>query len=194
MKRRFEEFFSRLREITPIKTQADLARELGVGRASISIAKNKDVVPSRWIFELSRRFGINPTYLIEGKGEPFLSGGEECILIKRMSPSLEIKEWGELKTYGSRWGRGEILWFEVRVKGMEPTLSRGDIALIEPCEEIETGEVYLLLYRGAPLLRRVERYGEKLLLISDNDRYPHLEVREGDVKIMGVVRHLIRSL
>ena len=66
----FEAFFKRLCSETEIKNQSQLARELDVGRAAVSLAKRKDSVPARWILDLSARFGLNPLWLEQGKGFP----------------------------------------------------------------------------------------------------------------------------
>lgn len=58
------------RMITSIggKTQADLGKALGVAQASISDAKRKGKIPSEWFLKLSARNGLNPNWLLTGKG------------------------------------------------------------------------------------------------------------------------------
>lgn len=70
MSKGFESFFKRLCAETEIKNQSQLARELDVGRAAVSLAKRKDSVPARWILDLSNRFGLNSLWLEKGKGFP----------------------------------------------------------------------------------------------------------------------------
>ncbi len=75
----FESFFSRLCSETEIKNQSQLARELDVGRAAVSLSKRKDSVPARWILDLSAKYGLNPLWLEQGKGfpRPEGTGGDE---------------------------------------------------------------------------------------------------------------------
>ena len=60
----FKEFFNRVVKFTPIENQSQLAKELGVGRAAVSIAKQKNAVPYKWILELSEKYKINPSLLV----------------------------------------------------------------------------------------------------------------------------------
>ncbi len=193
---RFEDFFHRLQGLTPIKNQADLARELGVGRAAISIAKQKDVIPSKWLFELSEKFGVNPTYLLEGKGPSFVGEGDTSIVVKRFLGVEEGVKWGTLHLHeaGFKQGSSEIWFMEVKTRAMEPLICRGDIAIIEPGRCLEYGEIHLLRYGHRICLRRIEPHGEKLLLMADNDTYPPLETREEDIEAIGIVRYVFKRL
>ena len=191
---KFEDFFNRLQELTPINTQADLARELGVGRAAISIAKQKDAIPSKWIFELSEKFGLNPAYLLEGRGPAFTGEREVLVALKKFSSEDEIPQWGTLHVMEEQEIPSEMWLMEIKTRSMEPSFSPGDIVIIEPCSILEYGRIHLVRYKGKLYLRRAEPYGEKLLLIADNDRYPALEVMEEDIEVIGIAKYLFRTL
>ena len=68
----FEAFFKRLCSETEITNQSQLARELDVGRAAVSLAKRKDSVPARWILDLSAKYGLNMAEIsqISSTGSP----------------------------------------------------------------------------------------------------------------------------
>ncbi len=191
---KFEDFFNRLQELTPINTQADLARELGVGRAAISIAKQKDAIPSKWIFELSEKFGLNPAYLSEGKGPAFIGDKEVLVVLKKLASGDEPLQWGTLHLMEEGGIPSEMWLMEIKTRSMETSLSPGDMAIIEPCSSLEYGKIHLVRYKEKFYLRRAEPYGEKLLLIADNDRYPALEVMEEDIEVIGIARYLFRKL
>src|SRR6056297_1791083 len=66
----FQEFFDRLRQYTPIQNQSQLAQALDVGRAAITLAKGKDIVPSKWILDLAQKYSLNSDWLASGQGNP----------------------------------------------------------------------------------------------------------------------------
>lgn len=99
-----DEILDRMIKAIGGKTQADLGKALGVAQASISDAKRKKKVPPEWFLKLCTGRGLNPNWLLTGKGpvvipeedlEPF-----DVSLLKKV---IEI--------------------VEKRLKGKEPALS-----------------------------------------------------------------------
>lgn len=66
----FIEFFERVRSVTEVESQADLARALDLDPSSISAAKTRNNVPKSWAFKIGALYGVNPEWLFSGKGEP----------------------------------------------------------------------------------------------------------------------------
>ncbi|MFW6143264.1 MAG: helix-turn-helix domain-containing protein, partial [Desulfovermiculus sp.] len=66
----FESFFSRMCQATDIQNQSHLAQALGVGRAAISLAKQKNAVPWKWVFTLAEAYNLNSTWRATGNGTP----------------------------------------------------------------------------------------------------------------------------
>ena len=58
---------SRIREATGARTQADIARILGIKQPSIAAAIRTGRVPARWYMALMRQ-GISPTWIESGTG------------------------------------------------------------------------------------------------------------------------------
>ena len=69
----FEAFLKRIYETTGIGSQAELAEALDVNRSAISQARRKDTIPSKWLLQLFRTYGLNPDWAETGSGQPFLS-------------------------------------------------------------------------------------------------------------------------
>ncbi len=53
-------------------TQVELANFFGVKQSSISDAKRRKTIPSRWLIKLLRLKGVNPEWVITGRGARFL--------------------------------------------------------------------------------------------------------------------------
>lgn len=62
----------RVFEAAGCRTQAELADFLGIRQSSISDAKKRGSIPPDWLLTLWRKRGINPEWILTGKGGQFL--------------------------------------------------------------------------------------------------------------------------
>jgi hypothetical protein len=69
----FEAFLRHLREATGIRTQIELAEELGIRQSSISDAKRRGQIPAAWLLTLLYKRGLNPVWLTTGQGARYLA-------------------------------------------------------------------------------------------------------------------------
>jgi len=69
----FNEQMERIKLITGIRTQAELADLLGVKQSSISDARKRGRVPSGWLVTLMRYKHANPEWIATGKGPEVFS-------------------------------------------------------------------------------------------------------------------------
>ncbi len=201
----FDDFFLRVTQLTPIKNQAQLAKELGVGRAAISIAKQKNTIPPKWIFELSSRYGINPSYLLSGQGEPYIgtSETEKNIIIEPMTSDkisisnqiLNIKLIGiETKLLGETG----YFYIIMQENSMYPHILPGDFLIVKKSQTFKPGDIGVIelsIDQGPiMLIRRISANENSLILIADNDRYPILAYKKDNIKILGKVIGIYRKI
>ena len=208
MKNGFESFFDRLCTETEIGSQSQLARELDVGRAAVSLAKRKDSVPARWILDLSAKYGLNPLWLEQGKGFPRPDSGaddgpgylEVPKVRARLSAgggSFETESQVEgYYSFRADWLRtrgnpSNMVLMEVVGNSMEPELREGDMVLIdESRSDVLSGSIYAVGVEDTVMVKRVERLPGTLVLRSDNVDYSpiHLSGDELDnVRVIGKV-------
>ncbi len=61
--------------------QADFAREIGASRSALNTyLSGSRIVPSPCLLQLSRQYGIDPVWILEGNGESGLTSQEEALL------------------------------------------------------------------------------------------------------------------
>ena len=58
----------RIRAVTGCETQRELGRFLGINQSAISDAKRRGTIPAEWLLTLLRGKGINPDWILTGKG------------------------------------------------------------------------------------------------------------------------------
>ena len=67
----FDRAWRRVRELTGLKTQAELAHTLGVTSSGISDAKKRGTFPLEWIYKLGLHYmGLDVNYILYGRKSP----------------------------------------------------------------------------------------------------------------------------
>ena len=155
---------------------------------------------------LARFFGVDEGEL----GEP--AGGSDAAYAGQRRPS----DWAEIPRlalgasagpgahagdeatidhlrFTSRWLRGNgldpAMLSAIRVEGdsMDPTLRDGDDILVDRTPRNLRSGIHVLRLDDVLLVKRLERAGGDLRLISDNPAYPTIERAAGEVELIGRV-------
>ena len=99
---------------------------------------------------------------------------------------------GQLR-FSARWlkanGLNAAMLSAIEVEGdsMDPTLRDGDEILVDRTPRALRSGIHVLRLDDVLLVKRIERAGERVRLISDNRAYPEIERAAGDVEILGRV-------
>jgi len=167
--------------------------------------------PAAFLESVCREFGADPSWLLLGEEsagtgsdgcEPFGDGREDYALIPLLESRVTAGPEGEI-LYGEIADRYPFkkMWikklvgtdperegglFLIRVRGdsMSPTISQGEMVLVDSCEaergEVLAGRIYLvILPDGTAALKRlvlsVDETGSKLVGLPDNTTYRPFE-------------------
>jgi len=105
----FHEIFTRIRGLTPIRTQRHLAEILHVQQVTISRNKKANNFPLKWIDKINDVFGFtNSQYLLTGKGvKPESTGGIKETFEERFREARE--------KYGSKEKLAQALSVDVNI-------------------------------------------------------------------------------
>ncbi len=68
----FNDIFRRFQLVSGTRTQAELAKILGIRQSSISDAKKRNSVPAEWYLKFFEQSGVNPDWLKKGRGPTYL--------------------------------------------------------------------------------------------------------------------------
>lgn len=214
----FQAFFQRLTRETEIASQSDLARVLGLGRAAVSLAKRKDQVPSRWVLDLARQYGLNPVWLGSGLGAARLAApapaaqaaDEEFERVPKVQARLcagdgsfetegQVEGW---QAFRSDWLRARgnprrMVLMSVVGRSMEPEIRDGDTVLIDQSRsEVLAGGIYAVGVEDTVMVKRIEKLPGELVLRSDNPEYTPIHLA-GDqlrnVRVIGKVLWVSRE-
>lgn len=91
---------------------------------------------------------------------------------------------------------GEFFGLKIKGDSMEPRIREGDVVIVRKQDDAETGDVVVAMINGDDATcKRLKKYGEGIMLISNNPAYePFIfnydEIREKPVRIVGKVIEL----
>ncbi|MCK5836959.1 MAG: helix-turn-helix transcriptional regulator [Desulfobacula sp.] len=205
---KIDALMKRILDVTGIRSQSELAKELEIDRSGITHARNKNKLPDKWIVKLYRKFGFNPQWIETGIGNVFLrTHSDDDVefkyiprVVARLSAGTGSFECDEnVKDYLSfqtKWlaakgSANNMVAMEVFGQSMEPVIREGDTVLIDQSQKnILAGAIYAVGVEDTILVKRLEKHPNKLVLCSDNKDYDpiYLEREDADkIRIIGKV-------
>ncbi|MEF8822961.1 MAG: LexA family transcriptional regulator [Desulfohalobiaceae bacterium] len=208
----FQAFFERLKSVSFIQNQSQLAHFLQVGRASVSLAKHKNQVPNRWIVTLASELNLNADWLARGRGTAYLepqSGESRPARIRRVEPQLDTN--GEFRAADPQdpqslqldahildgLGNAEqMVALAIREEGMHPEIRSGDLVLLDQSvQAVQPTRIHALGIGGGVVLRRLDRLPHGTVIYADNPSYPSSVVKNEEwqsVRLLGRVVFVCR--
>lgn len=211
----FHSFYQRLITEGIITSQKELASLLDIKGSAISQAKKRKIAPRAWITEISEKMNLTPEWIKTGNGEkyfdkPYDSNHSFEIVPKvraRLSAgdgSFDVDQkisdyYSFQKIWLHKKGSPEnMVLMDIAGNSMEPELKNGDTVLVDRSKtEILAGAIYAVGVEDTVLIKRVEKLPDKLVLISDNEKYSPTYITGDDinrVRILGKVIWICREI
>lgn len=192
------------------KSDADLARYLGVSTPVVSGYRQRQTVPLEQCVKIAERTGVSLDWLILGKGE--MKGGsggaaefDDADAVWVPLYDVELSAGSGIEVYGERiiqrvpfaksWLQGEglhagnLACLPVHGDSMEPTLQHGDIVLVNH-EKTRGDGVFVIRMGNALRVKRLQwLVNGDLRISSDNPIYQTEQITPaelaGDFDILG---------
>lgn len=205
----FDSFLRRVFEATGIASQTELASALKINRSAITQARKKDAIPSKWILQLYRAFGLNPDWLETGSGPTFLKQTTPDDSIFKNVPKVKARlnagggsfEVGsEIKGYygfrkdwlATKGNMNKMVLMDIFGNSMEPELKDGDTVLIDESQkDILAGAVYAVGVDDTIMVKRLEKHPNKLVLHSDNKEYSPIYLQGSEINSVRIIGKVI---
>jgi SOS-response transcriptional repressor LexA len=200
------EVLKRMMRLVGGSNQAELGVAIGVSQASISDAKRKGKIPPEWLVKMATERGVNPVWVLTGHGQmkiespslfnvsagpdlrrvpviSFVQAGDWTEAIEEFSPSEAEEFVAVTSSVGPRT-------FGLRVVGnsMEPEFWAGEIVIVDPDREAETGAfVVAKINNDEATFKQLIKDGGSVFLRPLNSAYPIMDVTGRDLRIVGRV-------
>lgn len=193
-------------------TQTELASKVGVKRQSVYKWVHGISAPKgdNLLRKVADALDVAPSYLFFGEDQAFLSdkanssddgyvsipyldisgscgGGEEGNdappLIKLIRVS---RPWLNQNAPSANWGRLKLIGADG--DSMLPTIAEGDVVLIDTAEQtIRSDAIYCLRRFNDLFIKRVQRIPGGYRMISDNSKYPPVDVLGGEQENFAII-------
>jgi len=86
------EIISRLSVALGVTSQRKLAQALGISPARVTDAKNRKNIPAEWLVKLALDHGINPGWVMSGKGPQKIESSENGKVVATFEPGDKAKK------------------------------------------------------------------------------------------------------
>lgn len=202
----FDNFYARVLATTDISSQKELAQILGIDPAAITMAKNRKI-PKSWVFKLSHHFGINPDWLMSGRGETYTRHQNQTILIPKVTAlacagggSFEVTECVRARIrFDSSWlsSKGNpksMVVMEVIGDSMSPELEPGDDILIDQSQKpLADNGIYVVSVGETIQVKRMQVRPGLILLFSSNQRFTPITLQGDEIDSFKVIGRVLWS-
>lgn len=210
----FDAFLERLSSATPIKNQSQLAKELNVGRSAISLAKQKDTVPSKWILKLATRYKLSSEWLASGTNasnpntplekddrlepnipmvHPKLDNQGNLVIDKDKSITLTLLTSGPV----NQGLVSKLAYIQMPGPSMEPEIKNGDYTIIDQGQtEIYSGYIFAIAMEEQITVRRLEKGPGITEIHCENNQFSSFQIPNLDmdrIQVIGRVINIIRK-
>jgi len=181
------------------KSQEELAKIMGVSKAAISRYESGDRIPKlSAVVEFTKSIGLTVEQFLSDKDDIGKLDNVYPVHMKRI-PVLGAVGAGDPRAaddeYGEFLNTDTDADFALRVDGdsMEPTIAKGDIALVKRQSDCDDGQIAVVLLDNEAVCKRVTHIPNGLILISDNAEKYHPRIIHGEgIKILGRVTQSVR--
>jgi len=197
-------------------TLQDFAAKVGISKTTlVSYQRGATSPPAKVLQRLCERFGVNPEWLLMGKG-PMLGAElieeptpEDFVLIPLVNfeqakdgsyLAIELphrkcafeKRW--LKKLGSP---DKMVMVEMPCDDMEPLIKLGDYLIVDTSQIIpKHGKLMVVGVNGCIIIRKVSKHPPDLILLPSNSLYYPISAKQNnqndDIRFLGTVVLLCR--
>ncbi|MFR5618210.1 MAG: LexA family protein [Clostridium sp.] len=161
------------------KTQVDLINDLGFNKSAVSTWCNGTRLPRMdKVDALTKYFGIRRSDLIEDKSEskikpatiPVLGSVPAGIPIEAIQDIIDYEEIDAATA-----AKGEYFALQVKGSSMEPRIREGDIVIVRKQDDVESGEIAIVMVNGDnATIKRLLKYEDGIRLMPTNPAYEPL--------------------
>jgi repressor LexA len=184
--------------------QKEVAEAIGMNRIILNrIELGKRPLRDDEAVALADYFHVTTDYLLKGKvsEQNHSSRGVRIPVLGRVVAGIPIEAMEEILDYEEITpelaATGEFFALKIRGHSMEPRMMEGDVVIVRKQEDVESGDVAIVLVNGnEATVKRVKKQEEGITLIATNTSvyephfYSNKEIKTLPVQILGKVVEL----
>lgn len=187
--------------------QKEVAEAIGMNRIILNrIELGKRPLRDDEAVALADYFHVTTDYLLKGKvsEQNHSSRGVRIPVLGRVVAGIPIEAVEEILDYEEITpelaATGEFFALKIRGHSMEPRMMEGDVVIVRKQEDVESGDVAIVLVNGnEATVKRVKKQEEGITLIATNTSvyephfYSNKEIKTLPVQVLGKVVEMRRK-
>lgn len=217
----FDAVWERIKQVTDWQKDNQLAAFLEVQPGTVSGARQRNSFPIQWAFKIGQEYHCNTDWLMTGDGDKLAGGiaengaadrsvalGDDFVHIPRYE--VEASAGGGSVIHGEQvvdylsfraeWVRNslgvsvrDLALISVIGDSMEPTLSEGDVVLLDMTTKgVMDGSIYALQLNGGLLVKRIQRKLDGSIVVKpDNPRYDTEIISEDSADLLKIIGRVV---
>lgn len=187
-------------------SQKELGQKIGVAESTISLYEsNKRFPDAETLQKISSLFNVSLDYLLGNapckKPASPTGHGVRIPVLGRVVAGIPIEAVQEILDYEEITpelaASGDFFALKIRGHSMEPRMMEGDVVIVRRQDDVESGDVAIVLVNGnEATVKRVKKQEDGITLIANNisvyepHYYSNKEIEELPVRILGKVVEL----
>ena len=178
-------------------SQAKLADELGVSASTVAMWESGEREPKNYetLELIADYFNVNMEVLLTGKLSP-----TKIPVLGRVIAGIPIEAVEEIIDYEeipqSMAKNGEYFALQIKGDSMEPKFSAGDVVIVRKQEDVDNGDIAIVLVNGnEATVKKIRKFDVGINLIPTNSNYDvitytNAQIEQLPVRIIGKVVEL----
>ena len=178
-------------------SQAKLADELGVSASTVAMWESGEREPKNYetLELIADYFNVNMEVLLTGKLSP-----TKIPVLGRVIAGIPIEAVEEIIDYEeipqSMAKNGEYFALQIKGDSMEPKFSAGDVVIVRKQEDVDNGDIAIVLVNGNEVtVKKIRKFDGGINLIPTNSNYDvitytNAQIEQLPVRIIGKVVEL----
>ena len=190
-----------LRVANGYKTQADLAKTIFVNQTAVSQWERGVTTPSPdMLVKLANLYGVTVDYILNNRDDTIPNDLRRVPVLGEVAAGLPMMAEENIVDYEeidpAMATSGELFGLRIKGSSMEPRIKEGDVVIVRKQEDVDTGDVAVVLVNGdSATVKRFRRSQKNIYLIPENEDYApiHLttdDFESGDARILGIAQEV----
>lgn len=183
------------------RKRINLCDAIGIGTGTYSTWKNKDRIPGgEFLPAIAEYLGVSVDYILTGKQDTIIATDSNTHTIKvlgKVAAGIPIEAVediiGEIAITKEMAESGTYFGLRIAGDSMEPRMYSGDVVLVKQQEDVESGQVAVVMVNGEDATcKKIEKHSNGIMLVPFNNKYEEKfftneEIEKLPVRILGRV-------
>ena len=190
-----------LRVANGYKTQADLAKTIFVNQTAVSQWERGVTTPSPdMLVKLANLYGVTVDYILNNRDDATPNDSRRVPVLGEVAAGLPMMAEENIVDYEevdpAMAAAGDLFGLRIKGSSMEPRIKEGDVVIVRKQEDVDTGDVAVVLVNGdSATVKRIKKETSGITLIPNNPAYDpkyysNEDIQRLPVKIIGKVLEL----